>query len=90
MWIYQYKVMLKKTKQKNALHEAIEGLLKRADFLNNLGMYRAALVLYNWAKNLDPSDSLVIAGQAKAYHLAIDAETAHYWKQYVGKPFINA
>ncbi len=59
-------------------------LLEKAAFLLHLGLPRAALVLYDWACEYAPEDPATIQGQAKARQLAVDAETARYWRQVMG------
>lgn len=59
-------------------------LLEKAAFLLHLGQARAALVLYDWACDCAPMDPDAIQGQAKARQVAIDAETARYWRKLVG------
>ncbi len=59
-------------------------LLEKAAFLLHLGQARAALVLYDWACECAPGDPDAIQGQMKARQVAIDAETARYWRKVVG------
>ncbi len=83
--------MQKKTKiLKQASGKAPENLLERAEFLNHLGVPRAALILYDWALRIAPTDPLAIAGQTTARRLAADQDSARNWKQVVGKPFVTA
>ncbi len=75
---------------RKSLPEAPPILLQQAKFLIQLGVPRAALVLYDWALRIAPADPNALAGQAEARHLATAEDTARYWKQIVGKPMVKA
>ncbi len=80
--------ILKFYRKTTAMAPAI--LLQQAKFSTNLGVPRAALVLYDWALAIAPGGPVTLAGQAEARRLAAEADSARYWKQVVGKPMVKA